>query len=186
MPKRKKTEIIFTNEEDKPSRFLVNLNSFIAHENDPEKEVVDKGSLNKLIKRPGKAKSGSRNLYSLKSVRKNISGALLDLKFFGKTAAGSGDVLYTKASVTLKPKPESGFLKRVINSRDKQIKRLAFFPILQALFTITFNIVKYFLVFCFNIGWLAVFLIRFFFLLALSAYKYSVKKISVLTILVSV
>lgn len=160
MPRKTtRTEIIYTDKSDKPSRFLVNLNNFIKEEQEKKEEARRSPGLKGFIRKLTEKKNPARLLANSGMIaKKGAAGAISKIRSLEQAAAGGLNIPVPM----LRPEKTAPWL-----SHDR-LRRLAFYPLVKGVFAGIFNIFKYFFLLCFKIGWLAVFLIRFCYFSALA------------------
>ncbi|MFH0891294.1 MAG: DUF4012 domain-containing protein [Candidatus Falkowbacteria bacterium] len=150
---KKQTNIIYTDKGDKPSRFLVNLNSFVKEEQERERAAEKKRQRKSLFR-------------ILPDIKANIGGLFKSAKV--------KDLNLTVAPQYTRPQTDiSADEQTLTGNRWRDIlKRLAFYPFLRIILLLIINTGKYFYFLCFKTGWLAVFLLRFAYFLGLAFLRF--------------
>jgi len=159
----KKKNIVYINKDERPSRFLVDLNKFLG-EDDSAKKLSWKSRITKLfsqITQPNR-----------KTTIKNFRHKLAD-----NTANFSAQNKKNISSDIFSAKTESRQL--FFNKKESikkwylshQFNRLTFFPLIKLLVLIIIKVIKLFYQLCYRIGWAVVFIVRFFGLIVSFTFK---------------
>ncbi len=163
MPDSKKKNIIYINEGERPSRFLVDLNKF-SGEDDSVQKLSRKKIFAKLFSRVSQLNS--------KTTNNNFKHKLADntANFSAQNKRNiSSDIFLDKTRPRKLFFNKKEFIKKWYLLH--QFNRLTFFPLIWLFVFIIINVIKLFYQLCYRVGWGIIFIVRFFGLIIVFLFK---------------